>query len=86
MSSYELNSKYDASVSASYPEVFLARAKEGEKETWSLAAHHQSLASTLRKTKRLRGGAASVLLFNTIYVDIETLPSSVATMVWMDTN
>ena len=24
------------------------------KETWSLAAHHQSLASTLRKTKRLR--------------------------------
>ena len=44
------------------------RAKEGGKETvgetalrlpsvpfpWSLAAHHQSLASTLRKTKRLR--------------------------------
>ena len=55
-------------VSASYPDVSLARAKEGGKETsgkkarrllsvpfpWSLAAHHQSLASTLRKTKRLR--------------------------------
>ena len=24
------------------------------KETWSLAAHHQSLTSTLQKTKRLR--------------------------------
>ena len=55
-------------VSASYPDVSLARAKEGGKETsgkkarrmlsvpfpWSLAAHHQSIASTLRKTKRLR--------------------------------
>ena len=34
-------------------------AKEGGKEAtgetpWSLAVHHQSLASTLRKTKRLR--------------------------------
>ena len=55
-------------VSASYPDVSLSRAKEGGKETsgetvlrlpsvpfpWSLAAHHQSLASTLWKTKRLR--------------------------------
>ena len=53
---------------ASYPDVSLSRAKEGGKETlgetalglpsvpfpWSLAAHHQSLASTLRKTKRQR--------------------------------
>ena len=53
---------------ASYPHVSLVRAKEGGKETtgetalglpsvpfpWSLAAYHQSLASTLRKTKRLR--------------------------------
>ena len=38
------------------------RFKEGEKETWSLAAHHQSLASTLRKTKRLRRRLASHLL------------------------
>ena len=54
--------------SASYPDASLARAKEGGEETtgetalrlpsvpfpWSLAAHRQSLASTLRKTKRLR--------------------------------
>ena len=41
---------------ASYPDVSRAREK-GRREglfPWSLAAHHQSLASTLRKTKHLR--------------------------------
>ena len=56
----------DVSLSLSLDEN--VRAKEGGKETmgetalrlpsvpfpWSLAVHHQSLASTLRKTKRLR--------------------------------
>ena len=59
-------SEYYVTITASYPDVSLARAKEGGKETtgrlrlpsvpfpWSLAAHHQSLASTLRKMKRLK--------------------------------
>ena len=44
-------------IPASYPDVSLLRAKEGGSSVpfpWSLEAHHQSLASTLRKTKRLR--------------------------------
>ena len=54
-------SLYSQAGSASYPDVSLSRAKEGGKETdvsvpfpWPLEAHYQSLASTLRKTKRLR--------------------------------
>ena len=45
------------SLSKNNKDVSLVRAKEGEPSVpfpWSLAAHHQSLASTLRKTKRLR--------------------------------
>ena len=40
----------------------------------------------LAKNEAPEGEAASVLLFNTIYVDIETLLSFVATMVRMDTD
>ena len=50
-------------------------AKEGGKEAtgetpWSLAVHHQSLAATLRKTKRLRRRLPSKDFFSLLKLDL----------------